>query len=434
MVREIDMQELYALQRNEFTCPFLGFALDVRPGWAVAEAKALGSGIAFIFRRAAGRGYLNIHAYARGYRSMARYFEDDLARQRQFPARSAWPFGEAYTTQGSSSRGLLFIQNQLIFSIGYGLTDPVIRSEAETMLRSLRFHAPAAERVPPALKAFKYLHSAAPLVRPPQPALQPELVRAELAARVARHHRRIEQAREHWDRILPAKVPGVYNDFGAGWLGAGIGHLLLRQREEALACFREAAESFLRENAYDRDGATPASRVLGLEAPILSRDRALARRCAEGFPHPRSSIEVFNLFALALRALILEEDGAGAEAAKRLLDVPADAAIRAGSYPDLGKACQAIIARDAGALGEALEAILERHDAMAKRSLRNLEEGWLCLPATTLALLAKDRGVDVVIGPDRRSELKLKVVFSEPHKGEETAMLVDFVPLDLLEG
>lgn len=60
-------------------------------------------------------------------------------------------------------------------------------------------------------------------------------------------------------------------------------------------------------------------------------------------------------------------------------------------------------------------------------------EGWLCFPAAALARVALDRGLDVAVDPrHRRSDLKRRAVFSEPHGGGETDLDVDLVPLDLL--
>ncbi|HET9985711.1 MAG TPA: Imm49 family immunity protein [Longimicrobiales bacterium] len=429
------MPDLHTFADGEFTSPFFGFSLRVAPDWVLREAAASGGSARFIFRRSSGDGHLNVHVFARDYRPMALYFEDDLARKRRFPERVALPFGEAFESRGPSSRSVIFQANGLVYSIACGSSDPVARAVGDAMLRGVRLFPPAAEQVPPKLKAFKYLHPGAAMPRP-KTSRDPELVRAELEARIAADLQRAENARGQWDRIPRDRLGIACIGLGADFLDAAVGSLLLGRRDDARGCFREAAASFLAASGHAPDALAPGPRLHGVTAAVLSGDRDLARECARRLAPPaerHAKTWVQDRFTLALAALVLADDAATGAAVAELLRVDDAAAERDHFYPGTGAACRAILDRDPAALAGALASILQRHAAMAARSLRNQADGWLCFPAAALALVARDRGIDVAIDPRRRrADLKLRAVFSEPHKGKEAVLEVDFVPLDAL--
>jgi hypothetical protein len=429
------MTDLHTFADGEFAAPFFGFAVSVAQDWVLREADASGSTARFIFRRGSGDGYLNVHVYARDYRSMAVYFEDDLARKRRFPDRISLPFGEAFESRGASSRSLIFQANGLIFSLACGAGDATGRAAGDAMLRSVRLFPPTAEQVPPKLKAFKYLHPGVAMPRPKTPR-DPELVRTELEARIATHRQRVEATRGEWERIRRDRLAVACSGLGSDFLDVAVCSLLLGRGDDARASFRESAASFLAATDHATDGLPPAPRLHGLAAAVLSGDAALARECARRLAPPaerRGKSWVQDRFTRALAALVLGDDAAAASATAELLGEGDEAAERDGFYPATGVACRAILDRDAAALAGALAQILQRHAAMAARSLRNQADGWICLPAAALAVVAAERGLDVAIDARRRrADLKLRAVFSEPHRGEEAVLDVDFVPLDAL--
>ncbi|MBX6364303.1 MAG: immunity 49 family protein [Gemmatimonadetes bacterium] len=429
------MTDLHTLVDGEFAVPFFGFSLTLAPGWRLHEAAASGGSARFVFRRDAGDGYLNVHVYARDYRAMALYFEDELARQRRFPERVALPFGEAFESRSASSRNMIFQANGVIFSVACGGNDPAARAAGDAMLRGLRLFAPVATQVPPKLQAFKYLHPGVSTPRP-KTARDPELARAELEARIAAHRDRAEKARAALGQIPPERHALAHLTSGSDLLDVAVCSLLLRRGDDARAAFGDAARSLLAADAGRPDGLPPEPRLHALAAALLSGERELPREAAQRLAPPaerRGKIWTQEHFARALAALVLGDDDAARAAAAELLRAGDAAAERDGFYPGTDAACRAILDRDATALAGALAEVLERHAALAKRSRRNQPDGWLCFPAAALAVLAAGRGLDVAIEPKRRrAEVKLRAVFAEPHRGMEAGLEVDFVPLELL--
>jgi hypothetical protein len=176
-----------------------------------------------------------------------------------------------------------------------------------------------------------------------------------------------------------------------------------------------------------------------LETAILSGEENI-QAAASRYEDPRASeglTEAGTHYCRALQALS-RGDEAGIRREADGLQRVAPSAEKQRWHPDLGAAVSALSQRDEKAFAGAISRILERHARFATRGhLRGLEAAFICSPATSLAILAKRRGVTVSVDSRRaRFTMKSRVTGLEQWQGKPTRDLffqleVNCLPLEL---
>jgi hypothetical protein len=258
------------------------------------------------------------------------------------------------------------------------------------------------------------------------------LMRAEFSARIAFQENIIRT----WSPVggRPTSIEATARTHtGGAWFDIAVCRLLLGEANAARDAFARASE--LMHSALEvMSPQSLATYCAALESAVLSGDRALADRIATNAvdPEPRPSLIGDRLeWALALPALVTEDDARASHHARRATTVPDKTAW----YPGLGDAIAAVAAHDGPGLAQALDRVLRKHAAYARAKKSwcyNAGPCLLCVPAAVLLKLAARRQVHVDDLAGRRAKIPLALIHSSTTPAAKADINADFVPDPLI--
>lgn len=183
------------------------------------------------------------------------------------------------------------------------------------------------------------------------------------------------------------KKPGAKSDI---YLYIAICLVQLDNPKEAKRHFGKAVKEFLKDRFWHR---TSQPNWL-VDTWVLSgkagpQPKVMAE--IEAYKQDRRGNSLVALYSYALMRLVLDRDSEVQEYVDGLLREPKVKY----TYP-MGRLIQAIVTRDQLAFDAALDDLLKAHRGMAKYGgLRETPEGYICLPAMSLSLVAMRRGMAI---------------------------------------
>jgi len=179
----------------------------------------------------------------------------------------------------------------------------------------------------------------------------------------------------------------------------GIYTLLLGDLDEALNWFGKAADWF--EKDWEKTHGKvnePQVAMWALFTGVLSQKEKLIIEIAtkiikKGIKYQDPKYYVY--LDKCLINLLLENDEAALEMAEMLTELGPELPKEVGSYPGFGAACRAILNRDVSEFNVALRDMLNHHDELEEQRAEGLDHIVVCIPATVLLLIARDRGLPI---------------------------------------
>lgn len=222
-----------------------------------------------------------------------------------------------------------------------------------------------------------------------------ELTHQELKTQLERSHEKHELAVE----IAEDNETPPAGALASRKRRVGVFTLILGNRSEAIEWFTESAEWYCERWEQLRGEVNePQMAMWALFTSILAKDTGLTMQIAkdvitEGIEHqdPEYYVHLDNCLA----NLVVENDEAAGETAEKLVELCPEVPKEVGSYPGLGMACRAIIDEDVADLDVALEDVLDHHNKLEEQRAEGLDHIVVCIPATVLLLIARDRGLPI---------------------------------------
>ena len=198
-----------------------------------------------------------------------------------------------------------------------------------------------------------------------------------------------------WDQIIPEKIGSTYYGMGLESRGIAIYTLLLGNKEESLKWFEQAAKYYTKSRTKGRDGEVQML-MWTILTSTLSRNKDLMKRSAQIFDDLEyKTPSYFYHFVSCLSNLILGNEESALVAAERLGELEPTNYSKLKYYKGLGNTCKGIVKKDSSLLTFGLTNILKRHKTLIPHLGETMDDALVCIPATALLILAKNKGIEI---------------------------------------
>lgn len=224
------------------------------------------------------------------------------------------------------------------------------------------------------------------------------LTEQELSEKTEREKESVQTLTKNWDEIPEERRGRLYGGLGQRTRAVGIYSLLRGETSEGGKWLEEASDWYLKAWEFRRGGENEVQNLLwALETSVLAKNTDLMQTAADKadlmeYEDPA----YFYHFNSCLAGLIRGETDRVRTASTELDELEEGGApSRLEYYDGLGRACQGIVSDDLTLVDEGLTDILDRHEVLVLKLGDTMDDALVCYPATTLLILAAERGLPV---------------------------------------
>lgn len=216
----------------------------------------------------------------------------------------------------------------------------------------------------------------------------------ELEEKVDRYKEKVENFTGMWDEIPDERRSRIYGAVGRRKLAVG-GYSALNDDVEAARNWFEHASEWYRKGVERCPGhINQVNRhYWALQTAILAKSQS-ARDAAMGLTVEDPDVQYLEDYAVCLEHLLADVEEAAIQTATVLVETAASMS-EVPYYAGLGETAAAIVDEDLEALDAGLQIVLDHHEGLVPKLGETMDDGLICYPATSLLILAEERGFDV---------------------------------------
>lgn len=219
----------------------------------------------------------------------------------------------------------------------------------------------------------------------------------ELRSKAARSEEKFDILTEDWETVPEKRRRKLYGGVGQEARSVGLYTILTGDVTTGRQWLRRSSEWYLNARRARRGSVNEPQMLLWtlLTAVLSGDDGAMTTATESAADVENTDPEYFTHFDRCLAGLIGGDDEAVLAAAAELEANERSAAGELDYYTGLGAACEAIVRGDVARLDRALSEVLRRHEELVPKLGATMDDALVCVEATALSLLAKERGLPV---------------------------------------